>query len=451
MVAALLLALTGTEFAPSSRTVGPDADLNLEVQRLKPGDTLVLKGGTYRLKERLTVRVSGEPDKWLTIMGERGTRPVLDVDAVRPSNLGEASWTGGIDLDGQSDIRLVNLEVRNSYGFGVRVNQCKRVDLCGIRSHRSFGPGIGVWNSEAIRVLGCEVTRANAQEMRLFGSRDRECPHEAISIAGVDGFEVAYNQVHDTEKEGIDVKEISRRGIVHHNWVHHLHRQAFYADAWFGELFDVEFASNLAHDAEWGYVVSVEHGGSSLRDVRIHHNIAFQCRASGVYFGTWGGDGPRSGIQITNNTLVGNGRPVHWAGPTGNIDLRSRNFRDVLVEGNRCAGGGAFEFASLFAEADFASRNLNVRGNFFAAFKSELGATSPYGDPLPARGMNTIQGDPGFVNAGQRDFRLVKGALAPATGALPNGARRLPPVKARFPGRPQFRPDLSGWPEVIRS
>ena len=46
-----------------------------------------------------------------------------------------------------------------------------------------------------------------------------EPPHEALSIGGAVDFEVAYNHVYDSDKEGIDIKETSKRGKVHHNLV----------------------------------------------------------------------------------------------------------------------------------------------------------------------------------------------------------------------------------------
>ncbi|MDX1640631.1 MAG: hypothetical protein R3220_02970 [Balneolaceae bacterium] len=38
----------------------------------------------------------------------------------------------------------------------------------------------------------------------------REAPHEAISIAGVHHFEVAYNRVYRSYKEGIDLQRIEK-------------------------------------------------------------------------------------------------------------------------------------------------------------------------------------------------------------------------------------------------
>jgi hypothetical protein len=52
-----------------------------------------------------------------------------------------------------------------------------------------------------------------------------EPPDEAISIGGAMDFEVAYNLVEDSDKEGIDIKETSSGGTVHHNFVHRMHPQ----------------------------------------------------------------------------------------------------------------------------------------------------------------------------------------------------------------------------------
>ena len=78
--------------------------------------------------------------------------------------------------------------------------------------------------------------------------RRGEPPHEALSIGGAVNFEVAYNHVYDSDKEGIDIKETSKRGKVHHNFVHNVDRQGFYVDAWFGEISDIEIFSNVIHD-----------------------------------------------------------------------------------------------------------------------------------------------------------------------------------------------------------
>src|SRR5688572_28888713 len=117
-----------------------------------------------------------------------------------------------------------------------------------------------------------------AYKMEWVGS---EHPHEAISVMGADHFEVAWNHVHHCGKEGIDVKEVARRGVVHHNWVHDVPRQALYCDAWFGLLEDVEWFSNVAHDAMWGLTFSVEGQGSEMRNVRAHHNVLYRTQGSG--------------------------------------------------------------------------------------------------------------------------------------------------------------------------
>jgi len=84
--------------------------------------------------------------------------------------------------------------------------------------------------------MGNTVVNANDLTMADFLNDFSEAPHEAISIGGVENFEVAYNLVKDGKKEGIDVKEKSKYGTVHNNYIYHMARQGLYVDSWFGVL-----------------------------------------------------------------------------------------------------------------------------------------------------------------------------------------------------------------------
>lgn len=305
------------------------------VKECQPGDTLLMADGVYRYQEPQRITFKGRSDGWLTIKAAEGAKPILDFDGFRPKNLGEAADGGSINLVRAEFIRLQGITVRNSYQFGFRAAEgCHGLDLINCASHGSFCPGIGLWNSSMVRVTGCEVTGATSQKFRLYGDPTHECPHEAISIAGVRGFEVSFNHVHHCEKEGIDVKEVSQDGEVHHNWVHDLPRQGLYCDAWFGLLSDVKFLSNFVYDCEWGFAVSVEGRESRLEDLTVDGNIFARSRASGIYFGTWGGNGPRSAIRIQNNTVYMAGTKGHWAGPVGCLDMRATNIREISVTDN---------------------------------------------------------------------------------------------------------------------
>ncbi len=431
-------------------------------EQVKAGDTVLLHGGRYTLKERVRLKASGTADAWITFAAAPGEKPILDASSVRPANEGEAGWFGAVTIEGPSYVRLVDLEVRNSYFAGIIVRgPSHHIDIAGCTVDMTFAPGIGAWNCTDLRVIGCEVTNANTQKMRLYGDPKQECPHEAISIAGVNRFEAAWNHVHHCEKEGIDVKEISRNGVVHHNYVHDMPRQGLYTDAWFGVLENVEFASNVVHDCEWGLVISVEDRASQLRGARVHHNLLYRNRASGIYFGTWGQNGPRSDIRIENNTLYANGAPQHWAGPTGNIDVRASNVRDLLVSRNICAAGGAYEIATFInpaTEAErFAELKVSIDDNVVASNKDDTNGPPGYGKPFVWAGTHVLTADPQFRAPEAGDFRPRAGSpafTAPGyRGAFAPGADKLPAIQGKLSGFPLFVPSTprtKGWPEALK-
>jgi hypothetical protein len=441
----------------------PWASLAHAFGKLDAGDTLIVHQGEYALSTRAELKGSGQPGAWIEVRAADGASPVFDALSLKPPTNRETGM-GAIHLAGASHVRIEGIGLRNSHGFGIGVfAPSTHVDIVDCTIHTTFAPAIGVWNAKYVRVVGNDVSNANTQDMRIFGSRDRECPHEAISIAGVEFFEVAWNHVHHNDKEGIDVKEVSRHGNVHHNYVHNNDRQGLYADAWFGLLHDVEFISNVVHDCEWGFVVSAEGSKAELRDVHVRHNLLHRNRASGVYFGTWGDDGPRSGVVIEHNTIWSNGKPIHWAGATGSIDLRARNVRDTRIENNLCARGGAFEIATTWSPAEvesvLAERGIVIRGNLIESHKNDNEAPAQYGRPYAFDGQAVI-GDPKLIDPESADFRLADDSPAIGAGvggrdigALPRGAAKLPVVSSTPIDGQGFRPytphRLEGWPAAM--
>lgn len=421
----------------------PLASPSAALAKAQPGDRVVLKGGEYKLPAFLRITQKGAPDRWTVVEAAPGERPILDFAQVKPERWTEA---GAVGFHEAAYVRLRGIEVRNSHSSAIMVNTgCRFIDIVDCRTNGSFAPGIGAWNSENVRIVGNVVTRANDPAYRLWGDPNQECPHEAISIAGIKGFEAAWNVVHDSIKEGIDVKEVSANGVVHHNYIRNLHRQALYVDAWFGRLHDVSFISNIAHDCQWGMVVSVEGKGSRLDNVAIKHNILFRHVASGIYFGTWGTNGPRTGIVIASNTVVDCGKRGHWAGSTGSIDLRASNSHQILVERNLCVNGGAYQIAAFRAAVDdpalLKKQDIVVRGNRFDRIPEFVNEPSIYGEVLPLHGDGLQVGAIGF--RGSRDFRPTK---AIAEGAFPNGATTLPAVMSPLKGFPAYKPNPSLFP-----
>jgi hypothetical protein len=66
----------------------------------------------------------------------------------------------------------------------------------------------------------------------------------------------------------VQIEEVPHEAIsICHNDVHDVPRQAYYVDAWFGSLEDVEWYENRVHDCVWGFAVSVEGKDSEARNI----------------------------------------------------------------------------------------------------------------------------------------------------------------------------------------
>ncbi|MCF3648145.1 right-handed parallel beta-helix repeat-containing protein [Synoicihabitans lomoniglobus] len=344
------------------------------VTAVMAGDTVYFRHGTYALDGPILPRVSGTAEAPITLAGYPGESAIFDGSGFHHAD--ETYKKGLLHLEGVVHYALKNLHVRNSWhGFGIKVSgHASHIDILECTSAETFGPGIGFWNSEFIRVMYCEVTGANTNRRRVYGDPTTQAAHEGISSGGSRHFEIAYNHVHHCDKEGIDVKEASAHGTVHHNYVHHLPRQGLYADAWFGLLENVTFHHNVVHDCEWGVAINTEGVGADLRGVAVHHNLLHDNRGSGIHSGLWGVNGPRSDLLIAHNTLYANGSAGQYSGPTGNIDIRSPQSQRVRVFNNLCVAGGTFELGA-FADAAtpagaalLAAREVSFSHNFIGQF-----------------------------------------------------------------------------------
>lgn len=353
----------GDDANPGTRE-RPWATLQHAAEVLGPGDRVEIRRGTYRIDTPIVPRRSGTADAWIEYVAHERERVVIDAsDVPVPPPTGEPPYAhdqGAFLLQGVAYVRVQGLTVRDSPMAGFTVRDSHHVALVGNSTRDTFASGIAVWDTqhdgmgtEDVEIRENTVTRANVRKQGPDWVPDDlpEAPHEAISIGGAVRFSVVDNHVHHTDKEGIDVKETSRHGVVTGNHVHHVERQGIYVDGWFGPLSDVEIASNHVHDCGGaGVVVSVE-GGPGVEDVRILDNRIEDNDGTGILFGRWGEDGPRRSIAIERNLVIHNGHgrakpgeQFYWL--TGGIFLYSTALTDVRIVGNVVERNAAFQLAA---------------------------------------------------------------------------------------------------------
>src|SRR5262249_47880818 len=255
-------------------------------------------------------------------------------------------------------------------------------------------------------------------------------PHEALSVGGAVDFEVAYNHVYDSDKEGIDIKETSKRGKVHHNLVHNVHTLGIYVDAWFGEMSDIEIFSNVIHDCMAGIVLSVENG-QSVENVNVHNNLVFNNKGSGLYLSRWGVEKERRNIQISNNVFYHNGYGPPSAGQTyywmtGGLYLYSTNAHNVSIRNNIFSDNRGFQigYSELFTKSSRSWRavtrkkKIQITGNLIDGpnvidSPIESGGNSSDRVKIYAvNGARPIFGNPMFKDPANQDFSLRRGSPA---------------------------------------
>jgi hypothetical protein len=411
---------------------------------LQPGDTAYFRAGVYLLNKRIEP-ASGAPGQPITFAAYPGEQAVIDGAALDNADFHQRprpyhAETGLFHLVNVSHIVIRDLTIINSYWAGINIHDSQSIDILNNHIERTFGSAVAIWDMSRQgvchhhRVLGNTVVKANTWDMRPIHGYEplNEPPHEAISIAGANHFEVAYNHVHHCEKEGIDVKETSKHGVVHHNYVHHVDRQGLYADTWFGVLEDVEFHHNVVHDfGGAGIAISVE-DQEVLRDLRIHHNLVYNGLGSCLFFSRWGQDRLRHDIRIYNNTFHhgGYGTPdsaQDYFYLVGGMFLYSTQVEDLEVRDNIFSASYAFEFGAstdyLQGEADLdaalARQNIRVTGNLVCdqnhniPFPIRVYETTV----LPFQGNATLRADdPGFADPENGDFSLRPDSPAAKAG-----------------------------------
>jgi hypothetical protein len=372
----------------------PWASVHKAAAEMAPGDTVYVRGGLYTVEERIEVQKSGVKGKWITYCGYPGETPVIDARNVA---LGANTRTGAFNMPEVSYIRVKGLQVHNSQCQGITAKgHAHHIDILHNTVFYTSNTGIGSWRAEVgschhVRVIGnLLLATCSSAANKQFHNLDKRPGDECLDAGGTVDYEYAYNEIAYGDKEGIDCKGPCRRGVVHHNWVHHT--GSIYIDVWNDVLEDIEVCYNVNHDSWGGFKLSTE-GAAPARNVRFHHNLAYDNRAHGIYVTNYGeqkGNNDKTGIAIWNNTCHNNGQ--------FGIFLEGQEVRDVAIRNNICTANGRFQIGA--AGQDFEALNIAIDHNLIDAF------TDTTKEKRAVKGDALIIGDPMFVDPTAGDFRL---------------------------------------------
>jgi len=152
---------TGDNSNPGSRDK-PWATPGHASRQLKPGDTLIILGGTYilnRYDDDVITPSSGDANSWITIRGEQGKRPVL---------AGKDNLLTAVDLSGASYVRLENLEITHDVksrgekayfrdGLEILEKSADHLILKDLHIHHIDEFGLNIQNVHDLQVVDCRL------------------------------------------------------------------------------------------------------------------------------------------------------------------------------------------------------------------------------------------------------------------------------------------------------
>ncbi len=233
------VAMDGDDRGPGTADL-PWATPGYGSRHLIPGDTLVIRNGTYllsRFDEEILLPPSGQPGAWITIRGDGATvlagrdnlyaAVVLDsVSHVRLADLEITSdhgvwFRGGISIEGAcTEIQLEDLRIHHLDEFGINI---QNVDRCAVRrcrlTHCGFG-GIGgpVGTAGGIRRLVVDDSELSFSGHYYRGGGGEGNPYSRPDGLGLEAsngpVEVRNTTVSHNRGDGLDSK--ARSTAIHH-------------------------------------------------------------------------------------------------------------------------------------------------------------------------------------------------------------------------------------------
>jgi hypothetical protein len=356
---ALLAIFVAAAFAARAAVVeiGPGADVRAAIAALRPGDELVLQGGTYTFSSRFAVTAVGTAAQPITIRGKTGEIAVIFMNTAN-QNVREVA--------NSQYLTLRNLRITGG-SHGVRLMSSDYITLEDNEIYETGDVALsansgGLYEGLAIRRNHIHHTNGTGEGMYL-GCNNNGC-QVANSV-------IEWNYVHHTNRatveqgDGIELKEGSYGNVIRHNVVH---------DTNYPGILTYSTVGNGSANIIEGNVIwnTNDYAIQSAADAIVRNNIVL---SSGMGFQAHQAGSP-SNLVVVHNTVIGGGIEVRNVsgsvviannavysngGPA--IALISGNLGLVTVAGNVGSGGisgtsGGFTNGNGIA-ADFVSGHFN--------------------------------------------------------------------------------------------
>ncbi len=225
------VAPNGDDADPGTRD-RPWASPGYASRQLRPGDTLVILGGRYILREYdadILTPPSGQASAWITITGEEGNRPIL---------AGRDNLATAINLSGVQYVRIANLEI----------------------THDDTASGEAAWFREGVEILGAPAAHIILQDLYIHH----------VDEFGMNIQDVEDLQILNTRIEYAGFGALGGPAGEHGGWRDVVIRGA--SLSWSGHYYQGGDGSNRPYDRPDGFGIEPSQGPILIEDTLAEHN-----------------------------------------------------------------------------------------------------------------------------------------------------------------------------------
>ncbi len=292
---------------------------------LRPGDELILKGGTYSQAGRRALTIQGTADQPIVIRAVDGEKPVL----TRPAEDGN---------------RLNNIEFVD----------CCHVVIRGLR-FKGGSSGVRFIRGHHVTFEDCEISHTgnnaltmNSGDCDAFIIRNNHIHHTGLSDAGPTEGEGMYIGCHDGScvttntliegnyihhlrgtsiggSDGVEIKYRSHGNVIRSNVIHDTNLARPYPGIF------VYGGGDGVNVVEGNRIWNAGEGIQVVSDAIIRNNVIFDCAISGITAAPHAAVPHVRNVRIANNTIVNH--------PVG-VRIRWSKAADMVFSNNAlyCAG-----------------------------------------------------------------------------------------------------------------
>lgn len=319
--AVLHVATTGNDSLGNGTELKPYASLKRAANAAKPGNTVLIHGGTYPLKTEQYITARGTADAWITIRPAAGEKVIFDAAGASLPDLYR-----GIITFGGAYVVFDGFEVKNSPSSGIKFYLANNIFVRNCRVHDVKGLAIG-GSGRFITIQGNEVY--NAVMSNYYGAKDfgsggwlpavTSGHFDPPSAARSEGWLVENNYIHNVWGECLDAMYL-QNSTFRNNRVRDCYSANIYVDN----------ASNIRIDGNYSYTTSDTH--NTKTNPRRAHGIVFAYESRDYDLGCDTVNGVKQcvmkDIKITNNLVTSTHNGILY------FNTSSSGYRNVTLAHN---------------------------------------------------------------------------------------------------------------------